>query len=180
MGDLALAELWRPGSDEAIWVLPYLDGRSRSLKESETRTILEFAGLPRPALNAPVELDGLVAIVDLLYDAYRTVVEYEGNQHQVDRGQYRSDLDRYSLMRDAELRYVQVTHETLRSPRHVVLQVHRQLVRGGYDGPAPCFRGTWDLLFARLSVAVGPRDRDRDHRRGRGRRLRGGGGSATS
>lgn len=170
--DLALAELWRPGAHEAIWVLPYLDGRARSQKESETRSVLEFAGLPRPDVNAPVQLDGLVVIVDLLYRLYRTVVEYEGNQHQVDRGQYRADLDRYSLMRDAELRYVLLTHETLRSPRHAVVQVHRQLVRGGYDGPPPCFRGQWDLLFARLSVAVGPRDH--------GRRLRGGGGSATS
>ncbi len=170
--DLALAELWRPGSHEAIWVLPHLDGHSRSQKESETRAVLEFAGLPRPEVNATVQLEGLAVIVDLLYRLHRLVVEYEGNQHQVDRGQYRSDLDRYSLMRDADLRYVQVTHETLRSPRHVAVQVHRQLVRAGYDGPPPCFHGQWDLLFARLSVAVGPRDY--------GRQLRGGGGSATS
>ncbi len=172
--DLALAELWRPGSHEAIWVLPHLDARSRSLKESEARAILEFAGLPRPEVNVAVQLDGLAVVVDLLYRVYRTVVEYEGNQHQVDRGTYRSDLDRYALMRDAALSYVQATHETLRSPRHFVALVHRQLVRGGYDGPPPRFHGQWELLFARLYVAVGPRDH------GRRPRLRAGGGSATS
>ena len=47
----ALDQRWRDGADEAIWVADHLDGDSRSLGESETRSLLGFAGLPRPEVN---------------------------------------------------------------------------------------------------------------------------------
>jgi hypothetical protein len=167
---LALAELWRPGSDEAIWVLPHLDGRSRSLPESELRAIAEFAGLPTPDVNLPLELaDDHVIMGDLLYRKWRTVVEYEGAHHQLDRAQYSVDIDRYELMRDHLVRYVQVTKERLRNPRLVVTRIHQQLANAGYAGPPPHFGYQWELLFCRLSVAVGPRS---------GRRSTGGGPAA--
>ena len=65
--DLALAQLWRDGAHEAIWVLDHLDGRSRSLKESETKAVLVFAGLAAPALNVPVDVgEDVVLIGDLV------------------------------------------------------------------------------------------------------------------
>ena len=91
---LALAELWRPGGHEAIWVLPHLDAESRSLPESETRAVLTFAGLPRPQANRLLRLDdGVVVMGDLLFAEWRTIVEYEGSQHQEDRKQYTDDID---------------------------------------------------------------------------------------
>jgi hypothetical protein len=39
------------GADEALWVLGWLDGDSRSLRESEMRSSLVFAGLPAPESN---------------------------------------------------------------------------------------------------------------------------------
>ena len=57
---LALSALWRDGAHEAIWILEYLDARSRSLKESETRAVVDFAGLPRPQVN--VELASQVPV----------------------------------------------------------------------------------------------------------------------
>lgn len=159
---LALAELWRPGSHEAIWVLPHLDGDARSLPESETRAILGFAGLPPPRVNRPLQLEeGVVVMGDLLFGKWRTLVEYEGTQHQEERQQYTGDIDRYALMRRHGVRYVQVTKESLRRPKRVVRDVYDQLVEGGYDGPAPSFGTQWLLLFASLSVAVGPRDHPR-------------------
>lgn len=161
---LALSALWRHGADEAIWVLDHLDGRSRSLKESETRPILTFAGLPAPEVNAAVDVGEQVQVIpDLVYRQWRTVVEYEGSQHQEDRSQYNADLDRYGLMRSADIQYVQVTKERLRHPKTLVGEVYRALLRGGYDGPPPRFDGDWQLLFVKVSTAVGPR-RDRDRR----------------
>jgi hypothetical protein len=64
---LAVAQLWRPGCNEALWVLPHLDPDSWSLKESETRPVLVFAGLPRPECNQPLELLGVTIRPDLLY-----------------------------------------------------------------------------------------------------------------
>lgn len=159
---LALAELWRDGAHEALWVLDHVDGRSRSVKESETRAVLVFAGLPQPEVNIAVDLgNDARAIGDLVYRRWLLVVEYEGSQHQKDRDQYVSDLDRYALFRAHDVRYVQVTHEKLSHARTLVGEVFRELVAAGYDGPPPVFGDTWKQLFQPVSSCViGPR-RDR-------------------
>jgi hypothetical protein len=155
---LALAELWRPGAGEAIWVLDHLDGRSRSLRESETRSVLEFAGLVGAEVNAELVLSGgLVLTPDLRFARSGVVVEYEGRQHQEDRGQYSLDIDRYAAYRRDHVPYVLVTSEALARPRRMVRVVHEELVRHGYDGPAPSFAHRWALLFASVAVAAGPK-----------------------
>ncbi len=165
--DLALAQIWRDGADEAVWVLDHLNRDARSLAESETRAVLEFAGLPSPEVNRLLELeDGLVVMSDLLYRELGVVVEYEGGQHQEDRGQYVGDIDRYAAYRRHDVRYVQVTKERLRQPKILVAEVYRELLAGGYDGPAPQFGHRWRLLFLSVTTALGPRD----HRRRAGRR----------
>lgn len=152
--ELALRDSWRPGTREARWVSRYLDGDSRSMTESEARSLLVFAGMPRPRSN--VELaDGPAtwAYGDLGYLRWNVVVEYEGSQHLLDRDQWNSDIDRYAEFRDRGINYVQVTKEKLRAPRTVVSTVYRQLLKGGYDGPAPTFGLRWKRLFGSLSVA---------------------------
>ncbi len=154
----ALSCLWRDGADEAVWLLDHLDARSRSLKESELRAVLEFAGLPRPQSNVAINVREDVQVIgDLVYRSWRTVVEYEGAQHQEDRGVYSKDIDRYALMRASDTHYVQVTKERLLRPRTMVGEVYRALLRGGYDGPPPAFGQEWEALFGKLSAAVGPR-----------------------
>jgi hypothetical protein len=158
---LALAAPWRDGAHEAVWVLAHLDGRSRSLKESETRAVVEFSGLPKPEVNVAVDVRENVEVIgDLVYRRWRLVIEYEGAQHQEDRVQYVADLDRYGLMRAADLQYIQVTKERLAKPQTLVGDVYRALLAGGFDGPAPKFDDHWRQLFLPVSVAVGPR-RDR-------------------
>jgi hypothetical protein len=159
---LAVAEPWRDGAQEVMWILPHLDPRSRSLKESEVRGILEFAGLPRPECNVELGLSEDVRVIgDLVYRRWRTVVEYEGDQHQDDRDQYSSDIDRYELFRDHDVSYVQATKERLGKPRELVLKVDHALRRHGYDGAAPLFGERWRQLFGSLYSAVGPRDHQR-------------------
>lgn len=155
--ELAGAHLWRDGAHEALWVCNHLNGRSKSLKESELRGLLEFAGLPDPEVNVDVELGGTVVEGDLVYREWMTVVEYEGIQHQQDRSQYTADLDRYGLYRDHGHHYVQITREHLGSPKNAVRKVHRQLVKGGYDGPEPVFGERWRTLFVELRVVVWPK-----------------------
>lgn len=157
---MAVAEPWRAGAQEVMWVLPHLEPGSRSLKESETRAVLEFGGLPRPETNVELGLDEDVRVLgDLVYRPWRVAVEYEGMHHQTDRDQYSADIDRYALFRAHGVSYVQVTTEKLDRPRTLVLQVHDELRRAGYDGPPPRFGERWGLLFGSLYVAVGPRDR---------------------
>jgi hypothetical protein len=160
---LAVAEPWRDGAQEVMWILPHLDAGSRSLKESEVRALVEFAGLPRPECNQELGVSEEVRVVgDLVFRKWDTIVEYEGEQHQDERDQYTSDIDRYELFRDHGKAYVQVTKERLRKPRDLVLRIDATLRRKGYDGPPPVFGERWGQLFGSLYSAVGPRDFPRD------------------
>lgn len=154
---LALAEPWRDGAHEAVWVSPHLDGRSRSLPESEVRAVLVFSGLPTPEVNAELHLDGVLVVADLLYREQGLLLEYQGVQHQEERAVYVADLDRLELLRAHSLGYLEVTKERLAHARTLVGRVHRELVARGYDGPVPVLDDRWRGLFARLSHQVGPR-----------------------
>jgi hypothetical protein len=157
--NLALAELWRAGADEAIWILEHLNASARSLPESETRSVLNFAGLPMPEVNQALELEeGLTVIGDLVYRDWHLFVEYEGAQHQEDRVVYGFDVDRYASLRTHGIRYVQVTKEKLRHRRTLVGEVYRQLLAEGYTGDPPRFSGQWDLLQLPVRAAVGDRN----------------------
>lgn len=149
---LAEAHVWRAGAVEALWILQYLDGDSRSLPESETRVVLGFAGLPTPEVNQALDPTGeLPYIPDLYYRAYKVAVEYEGSQHQQEREIYGNDIDRYADLRRFGSRYVQVTKEKLSRPRILVGQVYRELLDAGYDGPPPDLGAGWRRLFLRIS-----------------------------
>lgn len=150
-------EKWRRGVPETAYVLPFLDDRCRSIPEAELLTLVRFAGLPEPEVNAMIELaPGVLITPDLWWTCYRRAGEYEGGQHQEERGQYNSDIDRYALYRRHGADYVQVTKERMRAPRAVVRRVHAVLVEGGYDGPAPAFGDLWAQLFRPLTDVVRP------------------------
>jgi hypothetical protein len=148
VSELAMRDDWRPGARQARAVLRHLDPRSRSPKESELRAIVVFSGLPVPEVNADVHAAGRrIAIVDLLLETWRLVLEYEGRQHALDTGQFARDVTRYAELREAGYEYVQVTHEMLQRPRALAIRIHRVLARRGYHGPAPVFARRWDSLF---------------------------------
>ena len=167
LADLIEGQPWRRGASEAAWVIGHLDPDARSLKESETRALVRFAGLPTPRCNVSIALtETLTVLVDLWFEDWRCALEYEGGQHQIDRAQYVADIDRYALMHRVQIDYRQVTNEHLAAPRHLVRMVHRLLVDNGYEGPPPAFGTRWEELFRRLrSVA--------EHRRRHGSGERG-------
>jgi very-short-patch-repair endonuclease len=155
---LALAAPWRDGADEALLVLEWLDGRSRSVKESQLRAVLRAAGLPPAEPNRPIDLhgDGTV-IADLVYADYGLVVEFEGGHHQEDRVQYLADIERFSLLRDHDVPYLQVTRESLARPRTLVGTVYRRLLSLGYVGPPPELGVAWRSLCRPVRELLPPR-----------------------
>ncbi|WP_147455876.1 hypothetical protein [Nocardioides mangrovicus] len=159
--ELALRDLWRLGAQEALWISHHLDGLSRSLPESQLRAMITFSGLPAPIVNQPVRgAVQRVALADLEIRPPGLAIEYEGEQHQVDRDQYLADLDRYADLRRADQPYLQVTKELLRRPRQLLGRIHRELVRLGYAGPAPDLAtDRWHQLICPLRAAVGDRGR---------------------
>ena len=105
---------------------------SASPQESRTRLLLVMAGLPEPALNAPIfDVDGsLLAIGDLVWWEQKVVVEYEGDQHRSDRVQWQRDIARYRRLQEVGWYAIRVTAEDLECrPAQVVAQVRNQLRR---------------------------------------------------
>lgn len=156
VAELSRRDHWRPGASQLRRVLPHLDPASRSLKESETRALVVFAGLPAPEVNVDLVVnDRWLGCVDLLLRRWLLVLEYEGRQHAETVEQFGKDITRYAGFRDESVAYLQITNEMLKKPRTLIYRIHRMLVERGYDGPDPIFADRWSSLFSPVSTSVG-------------------------
>ncbi len=74
-------------------LLPLVDGGAASPQESLLRLAFIDAGLPAPTTQFPIaDSHGyLVRIVDMAWEEFKVAAEYDGEQHQTDRYQYRKD-----------------------------------------------------------------------------------------
>ena len=137
--------------------------RVDSPPESRLRMCLVLAGLPEPECNVDLGGDSFfIATSDLAYLVYRLLLEYEGDHHRTDRGQWQKDIRRERQLRQAGFEVQRITAETLRRPSRLVEDVHGLLVKAGYDGPSPAFSPDWIAHFApgrstRDSVGPWPR-----------------------
>lgn len=151
-------ERWRRGVAETTYVLMFLDARCRSMPEAELLMFVVFARLPMPEVNETVVLpDGTELTPDQWWAVFAFALEYEGGQHQEDRGQYNADIDRYAAYRRNGVDYALITKERLRVPKATVRLVHAALLARGYDGPPPEFGELWESLFRPVSELVRPR-----------------------
>lgn len=74
-------------------LLPLVDGGAASPQESLLRLAFLDAGLPRPVSQFPiVDCRGMIVrIVDMAWEDFMVAAEYDGEQHQRSRYQYRKD-----------------------------------------------------------------------------------------
>jgi hypothetical protein len=155
LDEILRQETWRHGVPETSYALPHLEGRCRSMPEAELFAYIVFAELPVPEVNRRIAVvEGVALTPDLWFEDYGLVVEYEGSQHQNERGQYNADIDRYALYRRHDVPYEQVTKERMRSPKATVRLVHAALVAEGYTGPPPVFGAQWWSLLEPLAHLV--------------------------
>ncbi|WP_179757651.1 DUF559 domain-containing protein [Microlunatus parietis] len=119
-----------------------------SVRESELRLMLIMAGLPEPRCNVAVgDEQRRIAEVDLYYDEFRVVVEYEGEQHRTDGWQWSADIERYEALAAAGYAVIRVTAARLRQARALVTTIHDHLTERGYRGRPPRFGTEWRSLF---------------------------------
>jgi hypothetical protein len=122
--------------------------RVDSPRETWLRLCLVLAGLPMPECNLIIGDDqGPIGRVDLIYVAYKLIIEYEGDQHRTDRNQWNRDIDRHEDFARDHWTLIRVTSERARWPRQVVRGVYKVLRANGYDGPSPEFGELWISLF---------------------------------
>ncbi|HEY8319784.1 MAG TPA: hypothetical protein VIG76_13240 [Amnibacterium sp.] len=103
----------------------------RSPGETRVRLLLVRAGVMATELNAPVtdSVGRILGHADLVWRAARLVLEYEGDGHRVDRKQFRYDIERYEVFRDAGWEVIRVTGDDLVGSRRdaLVERVKRRL-----------------------------------------------------
>ncbi|OCB32002.1 hypothetical protein A5676_06560 [Mycobacterium malmoense] len=89
-----------PGLRRLETALELVDPGAQSPRESYLRLLLIDAGLPRPQTQIPVlGVDGMpVAYLDLGWAEDMVAVEYDGDQHRADRGQYVKDIRRMEML----------------------------------------------------------------------------------
>lgn len=101
-----------------------LDPRSESLQESRLRVEIVEAGLPAPVPNLDIRdaAGRFLARGDLVYEAWRIVVEYDGAYHRT-AAQQAADANRRTRLRENGWYVVEITAEDLREPWRAVSKV---------------------------------------------------------
>lgn len=133
----ALASLPGRGSRAAASALRLVRQGAESRTETLLRLLLHRNGLPEPELNRDVYSDSgrWLGRVDLYYPDYRTIVEYDGDFHRVDRATNENDMVRRERFVNAGFAPVHVRSAGLFA--HQVTTVERvtaALSRGGWRG----------------------------------------------
>lgn len=125
--------------------------RVDSVQETRLRLLLVLAGLPEPECNISLGTEHYcIGRVDLVYQRWRVILEYEGDQHFTDRDQWNSDIGRYEEFTGEGWTVIRVTKQRMRYRRLLVTRTYEALRASGYEGPPPTFSPEWLSLFERL------------------------------
>ena len=91
-------------------------GRTRSRLEVRFAALLARTDLPRPALNALLDLDGFRIEADCLWSKQRLIVELDGGRSHGTRVAFEADRERDRRLQVAGWRVVRVTWHQLDDP----------------------------------------------------------------
>jgi hypothetical protein len=95
-GVLLLARRYRGarGVKRLKEAIPLVDGGAASPRETWLRLVYIDGGLPKPRTQIPIfDVDGtLLRTVDMGWEKYKVLAEYDGDQHRTDRPQYVKDM----------------------------------------------------------------------------------------
>jgi hypothetical protein len=125
-GDLAEAVARHPrarGLSGARWALPRIRTGVDSPMESQLRLVLVAAGFREPVVGPPIPVDeGRVVLhPDLAWLDRMIVLEYEGEEHRIDRERFRSDIRRRELFEAEGYRVIRVVSHDLWAGRQAFL-----------------------------------------------------------
>ncbi len=108
-----------------------------SRPETLLRLLLSRAGLPEPEVNPDIYDDRgrFIGRGDLTYRPWRTIAEYDGDQHRTNTAQYEKDARRLERFADANWKVVRIRkHALFRRPPDAVARVRRALESRGWRG----------------------------------------------
>ncbi|ORB30672.1 hypothetical protein [Mycolicibacterium parafortuitum] len=116
-------------------VLPFVDGGAESPRESCWRKVILDAGFPTPRTQIPVvDHDGRhVRFLDFGWEKFQVALEYDGDQHQSDRGQYLKDRRVMPELRRLGWHVTAVVKED--DPVAVIQTLSQAMRTRGWHGP---------------------------------------------
>jgi very-short-patch-repair endonuclease len=117
------------GNKRARSLIDLMDAGAESPKESWLRVVLINAGFPRSSTQVRVRDGHWVAFLDMGWEPELVAVEYDGDHHRRDRGQYVKDIRRAEILDRLGWRVVRVVKED--RPRDIVQRVALALGRRG-------------------------------------------------
>ena len=118
------------GNKRARLLIDLMDPGAESPKESWLRLVLISAGLPSPTTQIRVTDGQYVAYLDMGWEDPMVAVEYDGDHHRLDRGQYVKDVRRAEMLERLGWFVVRVIKED--RPRDIIERVSRALARRGH------------------------------------------------
>lgn len=123
------------GAVKAARALRLIRPGAESRPETLLRLLLLRAGLPEPLVNPDVgDATGKwIGRADLVWPEWRTIVEYDGDQHRTDSVQYDKDMTRLERFIDAGFRVVRVRKRALfRDPADAIRRTSHALRANGW------------------------------------------------
>lgn len=99
------------GNKRARTVIDLMDAGAESPKESWLRVVLIDAGLPRPTTQIRVTDGQRVAYLDMGWEEPMVALEYDGDHHRTDRGQYVRDIRRLEMVERLGWHVIKVVNE---------------------------------------------------------------------
>lgn len=126
----------RHGAARLRIALPLLHARADSAPESELRVAILAAGLPAPEVNVPISdsRGRSIASTDLSWPKYRVALEYEGDHHRTEKGQWTEDIRRINELQRAAWTTIRASAPDYRDPRRLITMLRRMLTDAGWDG----------------------------------------------
>lgn len=126
-----------PGARRAREAARLIRAEVDSPMETRLRLLVVFAGLPEPRVNLKLrDAEGhVVRRIELVYEAFRIALEYDGEQHRETSDAWNEDILRRDELTSAGLRSVVVTKRgVFREPAVTVDRVERALRDAGWSG----------------------------------------------
>lgn len=115
-------------------VLPLVDSGAMSPMETFWRLLVIDCGFPAPTTQIPVfdEHGRPVRVLDFGWEDYRVAFEYDGEQHQTDRGQYLKDRRVLPVLKRLGWNVISVVKEN--DPVAVIHLLHDAMTARGWQG----------------------------------------------
>jgi very-short-patch-repair endonuclease len=116
--------------------LALLSDRADSPAESALRVVILDAGFLAPQVNMPLLVGNKTVQLDLSWPSRMVAIEYEGDHHRTDPGQWRIDIRRFSDLQEEGWFVYRATADDLRDAGRMLAWLSRRVPAAASDSAA--------------------------------------------